>query len=202
MIKAYYSSTGNSMRVIIALEESGLKFEKHKIDIRQKENRTEEFLKLNPLGFIPVIIDEGAGGEKLVLNQSGAILLFIAEKSGKFLPIQPAKRYKALQWLFSIVSDINPMNRVLYYIGENNEPFAAEMRDHFIEFQKSIFIGLQNELGSKEFILDEFSLVDIALYSITRLKLPVLENDPAFATLMSWYKNMSSRATIKRAYDE
>ena len=98
------------MKVSIALEEIGLPYEAHSIDIGKNESWTPEFLSLNPNGKIPAIIDpDGPGGKPIGLFESGAILLYLAEKTGKLIPADPARRYETIQWVFFQMAAIGPM---------------------------------------------------------------------------------------------
>src|SRR2546423_8958562 len=109
MIDLYAAGTSNGMRARIALEECGLKYNWHPIDLGKGENKTPQFLALNPMGQIPVIVDhEGPGGKPVTLSQSTAILIYAAEKSGKFMPKDPAARPAMLQALMSASTDITP----------------------------------------------------------------------------------------------
>src|ERR1700687_3849688 len=108
MIDLYLAPTANGLRATVALEETGLPYRAHPVDLAKGEQRSPEFLKLNPAGLIPVIVDdEGPGGKPLTLSQSGAIVLYAAEKSGKLLPRDPVRRAVALQWLMQAASDIS-----------------------------------------------------------------------------------------------
>jgi GST-like protein len=109
-IQLYSAPTPNGVKVSIALEELGLPYEAHYVDIGKDETWGPEFLSLNPNGKIPSIIDpKGPNGEPLALFESGAILLYLAEKTGKLLPSDPAKRYETIQWVFFQMAAIGPM---------------------------------------------------------------------------------------------
>jgi len=107
VIDLYAYATSNGQRASIMLEECGLAYRVHQVDLGKGEQRSAEFLRLNPAGTIPVVVDpDGPGGQPLVLSQSGAIMLYCAEKTGKFLPREAAKRALALQWLMHALSDV------------------------------------------------------------------------------------------------
>lgn len=109
-IQLYSLNTPNGVKVSVMLEELGLPYEAHLVDITRDENRLPEFLSLNPNGKIPAIIDpDGPGGRSLGLFESGAILVYLAEKTGRFLPSDPAARYETLQWVFFQNAAIGPM---------------------------------------------------------------------------------------------
>src|SRR5438067_13336755 len=107
MIDLFTSATGNGRRAAVMLEECGLPYKAHKIDLTKGDNKQPQFLKMNPAGAIPVIVDhEGPGGKSIIVSQSGAILLYLAEKTGKFMPKDPAKRAHAYQWFMQAATDV------------------------------------------------------------------------------------------------
>jgi len=109
MIDLYAAGTSNGMRARIALEECGLKYNWHPIDLTKGEHKTPQYLALNPMGQIPVIVDnEGPGGKKITLSQSSAIMVYCAEKAGKFIPKDPAKKAAMLEAYMSASTDITP----------------------------------------------------------------------------------------------
>src|SRR5256885_11078058 len=109
-LQLYSLPTPNGVKVSIALEELGLPYEVHRVSFDDKDQLTPEFLSLNPNNKIPAILDpDGPGGEPLALFESGAILVYLAEKTGKLLPRDAASRYHALQWLMFQMSGIGPM---------------------------------------------------------------------------------------------
>ena len=109
-IQLYSLNTPNGVKVSIMLEETGLPYEAHLVDIMKDESHEPAFLTLNPNGKIPAIIDPvGPGGQPLGLFESGAILLYLAEKAGKFIPADPAQRWEAIQWVFFQMAAIGPM---------------------------------------------------------------------------------------------
>ena len=117
MIDLYLAGTANGLRASVALEEAGLPYRAHKVDLAKGEQRSPEFLKLNPAGLIPVIVDhDGPHGKPLTLSQSGAILLYAAEKSGRLLPKDIARRTVALQWLMQAASDIAGASNTVFHV--------------------------------------------------------------------------------------
>src|SRR5260221_4733668 len=109
MIDLYAAGTSNGMRARIALEECGLAYKLHPIDLTKGEHKTPQYLALNPMGQIPVIVDnEGPGGKKITLSQSSAIMVYCAEKAGKFIPKDPAKKAAMLEAYMSASTDITP----------------------------------------------------------------------------------------------
>src|SRR5882672_9145220 len=130
MIDLYAAATSNGIRARMALEECGLPYTLHPIALEKGEHKTPQFLALNPMGQIPVLVDsEGPGGKPLTLSQSTAILLYAAEKSGRHLPKDPAARPAMLQALMSASTDVTPMIGTVFGIIRGKDPHAptAEM---------------------------------------------------------------------------
>ena len=117
MIDLYAAGTSNGMRARIALEECGLPYKLNFIDLAKGENRTPQLLAMNPNGQIPVIVDhDGPGGKPLTLSQSSAILLYCAEKSGKFLPGDPAARFKPLNRKSTLIGDVFGVTKMIVLV--------------------------------------------------------------------------------------
>jgi GSH-dependent disulfide-bond oxidoreductase len=109
-LQLYSLPTPNGVKVSIMLEETGIPYEVHKIDFSRRDQTTPEYLSLNPNGKIPAIIDpDGPGAKPLALYESGTILLYLADKSGQFIPSEPAERWHTLQWLMWQLSAVGPM---------------------------------------------------------------------------------------------
>jgi GST-like protein len=165
-LQLYSLPTPNGVKVSIMLEEIGLPYEPHTIDIGKNETWTPEFLSLNPNGKIPVIIDpDGPGGKPLGLFESGAILLYLAEKTGKLLPADPARRYETIQWVFFQMAFIGPMFGQLGYFHK----FAGrEIEDkrpltRYRDEVKRLLGVLETRLTGREWIMgDEYTIADVA----------------------------------------
>lgn len=171
-LQLYSLPTPNGVKVSIMLEEIGLPYEPHLIDIGKNETWGPEFLSLNPNGKIPAIIDpDGPGGKPLGLFESGAILLYLAEKSGKFLPQDPARRYETIQWVFFQMAAVGPMfGQVGYFFKfagreiEDKRPLAR-YRDE----SKRLLGVLETRLGGRQWIMgDDYTIADIALLGWVR----------------------------------
>ena len=116
MIEFYTWQTSNGQRVAILLEECGFAYRVHKIDLTKGEQKSPGYLKINPAGAIPAIVDsDGPGGTPLTLTQSGAIDLYLAEKAGKFIPADPVRRALAHQWLLFALSDCAPASTAIFF---------------------------------------------------------------------------------------
>ncbi|HYD70241.1 glutathione S-transferase N-terminal domain-containing protein [Azospirillum sp.] len=171
-LQLYSLPTPNGVKVSIMLEETGLPYEPHTIDIGASETWTPEFLSLNPNGKIPAIIDpDGPGGQPLVLFESGAILLYLAEKTGKLLPTDPARRYETIQWVFFQMAAVGPMFGQLGYFhkfaGREIEDKRPQER-YRAESQRLLGV-LEGRLAGRTWIMgDDYTIADIALLGWVR----------------------------------
>ncbi|WP_294394704.1 glutathione binding-like protein [uncultured Sphingomonas sp.] len=171
-LQLYSTPTPNGVKVSIALEEIGLPYEPHFIDIGANETWTPDFLSLNPNGKIPAIIDpDGPGGHPLALFESGAILLYLAEKTGMLLPADPAKRIETIQWVFFQMGAIGPMFGQLGFFhkfaGRDYED--KRPRDRYVAEAKRLLGVLEGRLADRDWIMgDDFTIADIALIGWVR----------------------------------
>ncbi len=175
-IQLYSLATPNGQKVSIALEEMGLAYDAHLVDFATNDQMSPAFLSLNPNNKIPAIIDpDGPGGTPMALFESGAILIYLAEKSGTLLP--PARRYEVLQWLMFQMGGLGPMFGQLGYFhffagNEIEDPRPKER--YRIEVIRLLRV-LDAALAGKDWIAGEYSIADIA-------------NGPWLATLRDFYK--------------
>jgi GST-like protein len=165
-IQLYSLPTPNGVKVSIMLEETGLAYEPHAIDIGKDETWGPEFLSLNPNGKIPAIIDpDGPGGKPLGLFESGAILVYLAEKSGRFLPTAPAARYETLQWVFFQMAAIGPMfGQVGFFHKFAGKDYEDKRpRDRYVAESKRLLGVLEGRLADRAWIMgDDYTIADIA----------------------------------------
>lgn len=178
-LQLYSLPTPNGVKVAILLEELGLPYEVHRIDFGQDDQHTAEFLSLSPNNKIPAILDpDGPGGEPLGLFESGAILLYLAEKTGRLLPQEPARRYQAIQWLMFQMGGIGPMFGQLGFFttfaGKDIED--PRPRERYVAEARRLLGVLDGQLRGRAWILDEdYSLVDIATFPWIRALLEVYQ---------------------------
>lgn len=166
VIQLYSLPTPNGVKVSIMLEETGLEYEPHLINIGEDETWTPEFLSLNPNGKIPVIIDpNGPNGEPLGLFESGAIIQYLAEKTGKFLPVDPAKRIEAIQWVYFQMGGIGPIFGQLGFFHKFAGKEIEDKRplDRYRNESKRLLGVLETRLEGRDWIMgDEYTIADIA----------------------------------------
>jgi GST-like protein len=171
-LQLYSLPTPNGVKVSIMLEETGLSYEPHTIDIGANETWTSEFLSLNPNGKIPAIIDpDGPGGKPLGLFESGAILLYLAEKTGQFLPAEPARRHETIQWLFFQMAAIGPIFGQLGFFHKfaGREYEDKRPRDRYANESKRLLGVLEQRLADRRWIMgDDYTIADIAILGWVR----------------------------------
>jgi GST-like protein len=165
-LQLYSLNTPNGVKVSIMLEETGLPYEPHLVDIAKDESWTPEFLSLNPNGKIPAIIDpNGPNGEPMALAESGAILIYLAEKTGQFLPADPALRYQTIQWVMFQMGHIGPF---FGQVGYFHKFAGREIEDkrplqRFATESKRLLGVLEQRLEGRRWLMgEEYSIADIA----------------------------------------
>ncbi len=165
-LQLYSFPTPNGVKVSIALEEIGIPYEPHAINIMKNESWTPEFLSLNPNGKIPAILDpDGPGGKPLVLFESGAILLYLAEKSGKLMPADPVRRLETIQWVFFQMASIGPMFGQLGFFHKFAGKEIADKRplNRYVDESKRLIGVMDARLkGRKWFMDDDYTIADVA----------------------------------------
>ncbi|WP_315739328.1 glutathione S-transferase N-terminal domain-containing protein [Bradyrhizobium sp. SZCCHNR1093] len=165
-IQLYSLPTPNGVKVSIMLEETGLAYEPHTIDFGKDDQKTPEFLSLNPNGKIPAIIDpDGPGGQPLGLFESGAILQYLAEKTGQFLPNDPARRWQTIQWVHFQMGGIGPMFGQLgffhKFVGREYEDKRPLQR--YVAESRRLLGVLDDRLDGRQWIMDaDYTIADIA----------------------------------------
>jgi GST-like protein len=164
MIQLYTWATPNGKKVSVMLEELELPYEVHPINIAKGDQLKPEYLAINPNNKIPAIIDsDGPDGKPLKLFESGAILMYLAEKTGKFLPQEMAKRYEVIQWLMFQMGGVGPMfgQANYFYRLEEKVPFAIE---RYYKEAIRLYKVLEQTLGQRDYLAGDYSIADIATY--------------------------------------
>ena len=166
VLQLYSFPTPNGVKISIMLEETGLPYEAHTVTLADADVKSPEFLSLNPNNKIPAIIDpNGPGGEPMGLWESGAILIYLAEKTGKLLPEDPAKRYQVIQWVMFQMGGVGPMFGQLgfFYKFAGADIEDPRPRDRYINEAKRLLSVLEKQLNGQEWICGDYSIADIAL---------------------------------------
>jgi GST-like protein len=165
VIDLYTWSTPNGRKVSIMLEECALPYRVHPVNIGKGEQFTPEFLALNPNNRIPAIVDsEGPGGKPLPLFESGAILIYLAEKTGKLMPRDPRTRLICLQWLMFQMGGVGPMFGQAHHFIRNAKEQVPYAIKRYTEETRRLYGVLQKRLSEAEYLADEYSIADIATF--------------------------------------
>ena len=201
MIQLYTWGTPNGKKVSIMLEEIAMPYEMHPINLGQGDQFKPEYLAINPNNKIPSIVDtDGPGGKPLTLFESGAILMYLAEKSGKLWPADMRQRYLVMQWLMFQMGGVGPMfGQANYFFRlEEKVPYAIE---RYHKEALRLYGVLEKALGQNEYLAGEYSIADIATYpwvwrhDIHQVKLE------DFPNVKRWYDKISERPAVKRGME-
>jgi GST-like protein len=203
MIKLYGMGSPNVVKVYIALEELGLSYEVAPVDVFSGKQFDAEFLKLNPLAKVPVIVDsEGPGGKPYTCFESGAILLYLAEKTGKLLPKDMAAKYDAIQWMMVQMTTVGPMFgqhvHFMRFAPAGNDYAKSRYTTQAIRVSEVI----EQRLAASPYLGgSEYSIADVATYPWAR-NIPALLGEPVASKLphaMKWVATISERPAVKAA---
>jgi len=205
-IQLYSLGTPNGQKIAIALEEMALPYEAHRIDIMAGDQFTDEFVAINPNSKIPAIVDpNGPGGASLSVFESGAILIYLAEKSGQYLPTDPAARSECLQWLFFQVGGVGPMFGQFghfYTYAKEKIPYGIERYQTEV---KRLLSVLEVRLQGQDYLLQEgYSIADMATFPWVGAldwgynAAEKLQLSQDFPKVMDWYERCSQRPAAAR----
>jgi len=205
-IQLYSLNTPNGVKASIMLEETGLPYEAHLIDFAQTDQKSDAFVSLNPNGKIPALIDPvGPGGGAIGLFESGAILLYLAEKTGKFLPSDPAQRWQAISWVMFQMGGVGPMFGQLGFFHK----FAGKdwedkrPRDRYVDESRRLLGVMDHALADKEWFVGDYSIADIAMLGWVRAlrdfyKADDLVGFAEFSNVAAWLERGLARPAVQR----
>ena len=199
MIEFHTGNTSNGQRVAIMMDECGLPYNVHKYDLFKGETRTPEFMKLNPAGAIPVIIDsDGPGGKPLTLSQSFAIVMYLAQKTHKFVPVEPLARIEAFKWLMQAATDVAPSSSGMFF-NAVLLPDKSEANGKFFVERTMKFVGhCDQQLAGRDFLATEVSIADFSLYPIYKARQVVIEEAGALGNLKRWAERIGARPGVQK----
>jgi GST-like protein len=201
MIDLYAAGTANGIRARIALEECGLAYTLHPVDLSKGEQRAPSFLALNPNGQIPVIVDpEGPGGKPVTVSQSVAVLLYCAEKSGKFLPKDPATRPAFWQALMSATSDMSAMVTAILTLSRAKDQHGPAL-EVFKTMWKNYLTVWDSRLDRQRYAAgNEVTIADFALFgAVGRMRSVQPALVEGFPNVTRWADEMAARPAFQRA---
>lgn len=206
-LQLYSLPTPNGVKAAIMLEETGLPYEAHLVDFASDDQHSEAFESLNPNGKIPAILDpDGPGGKPLALFESGAILLYLAEKTGKFLPTDPALRYQTIQWLMFQMGGVGPMfGQVGFFVKFAGKDFEDKRpRDRYVAEAKRLLGVMDRVLAGRDWFMgDEYTIADIATLGWVRGLVDFygagdLVGFDSFANVKAWLARGLARPAVQR----
>ncbi|WP_394558431.1 glutathione S-transferase family protein [Aquipseudomonas alcaligenes] len=193
MIDLYTAATPNGHKISIALEELGLPYQVHALSFDKKEQKTPEFLRINPNGRIPAIVDDG-----FAVFESGAILIYLAEKTGKLLPSDVKGRSLAIQWLMFQMGGVGPMqgqaNVFFRYFPEKLQGAI----DRYQHETRRLYEVLDSRLGEAEYLAGDYSIADIATYPWVRIHDWAGVSVEGLEHLHRWMDTLAARPAVQR----
>jgi GST-like protein len=201
MIDCYYWTTPNGHKVTILLEETGLPYTIHPVNISKGEQFDPAFLQISPNNRIPAIVDHAPadGGAPLPMFESGAILLYLADKVGRFIPAAWRVRLDCIQWLFWQMGNLGPMAGQNHHFGlyaPEKLPYAI---DRYVRETGRLYAVLNRRLADREFIVSEYTIADIASYPWI-VPERQQQNLDEFPHLKRWKQAIATRPAVIRAY--
>lgn len=207
MIELYYYTSPNVRKVLIALEELGLPYEVRWTDIREGDQFAPEYLAVNPNGKVPAIVDhDGPDGRPLALFESGAILLYLAEKTGRLLPQDPQARWQAVAWTVWQVANHGPMaGQAAHFVSHAPKAGIVDeyARGRYVAEVKRLYGVMETALADREYLAGEFSIADIACFPWTRVAAGHgVDVAAEFPRVAQWAARIADRPSAKVRIDD
>jgi GST-like protein len=199
MIDLYTSATPNGQKIHMMLEECGLDYKDHFVDLDGGGQFDPAFLEISPNNKIPVILDhDGPGGEKLAVFESGAILFYLAEKTGKFLPTEPRARADVLQWLFWQVGGFGPMlGQAHHFRAYAPDPIDYAI-DRYTNEGRRLYNVLDRRLDGREFVAGAYSIADMSIFPWCRLHGRQGQKLEDFPNVERWFNDIAARPAVAK----
>jgi GSH-dependent disulfide-bond oxidoreductase len=201
MIDFYYWPTPNGWKVSIMLEECGLPYRVVPVNISKGDQFKPEFLAISPNNRMPAIVDHDWDGETVSIFESGAILLHLADKSGRFMPTSRGGRTETMEWLFWQVGNLGPMAGQLSHFvnyAQGEHPYSHQRYAN--EYNRCLGV-LERRLEGREYILDEYSIVDMASFPWVLISKPLGQPLDEFPNVARWREAIKQRPAVQRGVD-
>jgi GST-like protein len=199
MIELYTWSTPNGRKVSIMLEECGLPYRTRKIDIGKGDQFAQEYLRINPNGKIPSIVDpEGPDGRPISMMESGAILIYLAAKTDRFLPRTPRGKYVALQWLMFQMGGVGPMFGQAHHFMRAKKDEIPYGSERYGNEAKRLYGVMDAHLGEKQHFADDYSIADIAIYPWVARHEWHRVDLAQFPNVKRWYERVGARPAVQK----
>ena len=198
MIELYTWSTPNGRKVSIALEELGLPYTVHSVDISKDEQFKPDFLAISPNNRIPAIVDTDTGQ---ALFESGAILLYLADKTGKLMASAPKDRWACMQWLMWQMGGVGPMLGQVHHFVKYNKGKAPYAEERYLKEAHRLYGVLDRQLAKTEFVAGAYSIADISIWPwISRFEWQTIDLKQ-YPNVLRWYKAIAARPAVQKGYD-
>ncbi|MDC0033755.1 glutathione binding-like protein [Alphaproteobacteria bacterium] len=203
MIDLYTSSTPNGQKIHIMLEECGLNYKEHFIDLDKGEQFNAAFLQVSPNNKIPAIVDhDGPDSKQVSVFESGCILLYLAEKTGKFLPAEPILRLEVLEWLFWQMGGFGPMLGQAHHFRAYAPKKIGYAYDRYTNEAQRLYQVLDRRLDRREFVAgDGYSIADMAIFPWCRLHGRQGQDLNDFPNVRRWFEVMAARPAVAKDMD-
>jgi GST-like protein len=202
MIDLYYWTTPNGHKITLFLEEARIPYRIVRIDISKGEQFAPDFLKISPNNRIPAIVDQepADGGAPISLFESGAILLYLAEKTGRFLPSDVRGRAETLQWLFWQMAGLGPMAGQNHHFGTYAPEKIPYAIDRYVKETNRLYGVLNRRLADRKFVAGDYSIADMAMYPWIVPWQRQQQNLDEFPHLKRWFETIQARPATIAAY--
>jgi GSH-dependent disulfide-bond oxidoreductase len=198
VIDLYTWTTPNGRKVSILLEELGLPYTVHPVDIGKDEQFKPEFLAISPNNRIPAIVDRDTNFR---LMESGAIMIYLADKAGALLPRETEPRMRVIEWLMWQMGGIGPMLGQVHHFVKYNKGKAPYAEERFFKEAQRLYGVLDRRLADREFVADAYSIADIAIWPwISRYEWQTIDMHQ-YPNVLRWYRTLAARPAVQKGYD-
>ncbi|HEY0205712.1 MAG TPA: glutathione S-transferase N-terminal domain-containing protein [Acetobacteraceae bacterium] len=201
MIDFHYWPTPNGWKVAIMLEETGLDYRMLPVNIARGEQHAPDFLAISPNGRMPAIVDHNAAGGPLAIFESAAILLHLADRSGRFAPAGARDRVALMEWLFWQMANLGPMAGQLSHFvnyAQGEHPYSKQR--YAGEYARCLGV-LEQRLGDREYILGDYSIADMASWPWVLIAKPLGQSLDPFPNVSRWRNAIKDRPAVRRGVD-
>ena len=201
MIDVYAWTTGNSRKIPIFLEEAAVPYRLRMVDIHNGEQFKPEFVKICPNSKVPAIVDsDGPGGQPLSLFESGAILIYLADKTGRLMPKDGASRYRVIEWVMFQMANVGPIfGQAHHFLGKTPEkmPYAI---DRYVKESTRICKVMEKQLAETGYLAGDYSIADIATYVWLRSPKNAGQTLADYPNIKRWFETIHARPAVQRAH--
>jgi GST-like protein len=201
VIDVYTWTTGNSRKVPIFLEEAGVPYRLHMVDIHSGEQWKPEFLAISPNNKVPAIVDQdGPGGKPLALFESGAILIYLADKTGKFIGKDAAERYHTIEWVMFQMANVGPMFGQANHFNTKTPEKIPYAINRYVKEAARIYRVMEKRLGEVDYLAGDYSIADMATYVWLRNPKNQGQTLDDYPNVKRWFNAIHARPAVQRAH--